>query len=31
MPFTKNDVLCNIGDLARAYEEDNTLRKIHLF
>lgn len=26
--FTKNAVSCNNGDLARAYEEDNTVNKI---
>lgn len=31
MPFTKNAVLCNIRDLARAYEEDNIVNKIIYF
>lgn len=29
--FTKNAVSCNNGDLARAYEEDNTVNKIIYF
>lgn len=29
--FTKNADSCNNGDLARAYEEDNTVNKIIYF
>lgn len=29
--FTKNVVSCNNGDLARAYEEDNTVNKTIYF